>query len=120
MEIINKMSIGYINKMNESFLLSVTDHLNKTNMFDSKINEFEFRRKFIKSFDFIDHDFFSEQIHKLGNKKFINGVNDTSESGNTNKPSQPHECSPVRRYRREYRSRFQRHSAFPVDPQPPA
>ena len=91
MEIINKMSIGYINKMNESFLLSVTDHLNKTNMFDSKINEFEFRRKFIKSFDFIDHDFFSEQIHKLGNKKFINGVNDTSESGNTIKPNQPHE-----------------------------
>lgn len=76
-DIITKMSTGLINKMNDMFLLSVTDKINKSDVYDSKINEFEFRKKFIKSFGFIDHDFFDRQIHNLGNKNFLNNNNTT-------------------------------------------
>ena len=76
-DIIAKMSTGLINKMNDMFLLSVTDKINKSDVYDSKINEFEFRKKFIKSFGFIDHDFFDRQIHNLGNKNFLNNNNTT-------------------------------------------
>ena len=81
-DIIAKMSSGLINKMNDMFLLSVTDKINKSDVYDSKINEFEFRKKFIKSFGFIDHDFFDRQIHNLGKKNFLNNIDNDIKSPN--------------------------------------
>lgn len=85
-DIITKMSTGLINKMNDMFLLSVTDKINKSDVYDSKINEFEFRKKFIKSFGFIDHDFFDRQIHNLGKKNYLN--NEEEENENIKSPNE--------------------------------
>ena len=64
-EIINRIGVGLVQRMNDSYLFSVTNHLNEKDIFDNRINEFEFRRKFIKSFGFIDHSFMDKQVHNL-------------------------------------------------------
>ena len=64
-ELINRIGIGLVGRMNDSYLSSVTNHLNDKKFFDIRINEFEFRRKFIQSFGFIDHSFMDKQVHNL-------------------------------------------------------
>lgn len=66
-ELIQGMSTKYFRLMNETFLNTVTDKINNTDIYQSQINEFEFRKKFIKSFGFIDHDFFDYTIKNIGN-----------------------------------------------------
>ena len=64
-ELINRIGIGLVGRMNDCYLSSVTNHLNEKKVFDLRINEFEFRRKFIQSFGFIDHSFMDKQVHNL-------------------------------------------------------
>ena len=66
-ELINRIGIGLVERMNDTYLSSVTNHLNDKKVFDFRINEFEFRRKFIQSFGFIDHSFMDRQVLNLCN-----------------------------------------------------
>ena len=87
-ELINDMGETYYNKINESFISMVSDNKNKDNANESNINkpntrrtidvykykyqtigEKDFRKKFINSFGFIDHQFFHKQIHNFCGEK---------------------------------------------------
>ena len=87
-ELINDMGETYYNKINESFISMVSDNKNKDNDNESNINkpntrrtidvykykyqtigEKDFRKKFINSFGFIDHQFFHKQIHNFCGEK---------------------------------------------------
>ena len=76
-EIINRMGIGFINKLNDSILSMVTSKIKGSDYYDTKINEFEFRRKFIKNFGFIDHAFLDMEIKGLCcvNEKLVDNLN---------------------------------------------
>lgn len=72
-DIANKMAIEIIRKFNELFIKNVTANVkvNEQGEYNANINEFEFRKNFIKNFGFIDHEFFDVQIHKLSNVDFF-------------------------------------------------
>ena len=85
-EIVNRMGVGYINKLNDSILSMVSSKIKGTDFYDNKINEFEFRRKFIKNFGFIDHAFLDMEIKGLCcvNDKLIDNLNNNIIINNIN------------------------------------
>lgn len=88
-ELINDMGESYYNKVNESFISMVSEIKNKDNEIESNnnsnkrvnideykyltIGEKDFRKKFINSFGFIDHNFFDKQIHYFCGEKAKEG-----------------------------------------------